>query len=464
MATEAVAYRHNAHQDVHRSLHRRAPTRVEKREPNVVTQCVATATETVYELAGEQIPNEEAIEGLDDGSYAIIGESTPGADTSAGAGAEFYEERTSSEPTPEPTESDTGDSDDSDGSDGDYSSSGTGLDTKFESGKLSCSDFPSDYGAIPVDHLEIGGWCGVQRTPDYSEGDASISYIETAVEGQGCTPDSFCSYACPPGYQKTQWPEAQGSTLESIGGLYCNTDGKLELTRKEHSTLCSPGVEGIYIQNDLDEVVSTCRTDYPGTEAMTIPTIAKAGEKQPLTNPYSPDYYSWDGKATTAQYYVNKKGVAVQDACLWNSNENHDERGNWAPVNIGTGKNEDGITYLSIFPNKPTSDAQLDFNIEIKGDVSQECSLVGGKYTGGGNGCTVSSSDAVTGSCRAVANVGQHRLRSPTAGRLPSGITTNAKAKISVGVASWWAWILVASDFFGRSLRRHSWILPGTEV
>ena len=408
MATEAMAYRHSAHQNAHRSLRRQAPSRIEKREPNIVTQCVATATETVYELGGEQIPSEEAIEGLHDGSYTIIGETNPEADTSSGYGGEFYEEQTSSEPvaestsepTPEPIESDTGDSDDSDDSDdadGDYSSGGTGLDAEFESGKLSCSEFPSDYGAIPVDYLDIGGWCGVQRTPDYSEGDASISYIETAVKGEGCTPDSFCSYACPPGYQKTQWPDAQGSTLESIGGLYCNTDGKLELTRKNHSTLCSPGVEGIYIQNDLDEVVSTCRTDYPGTEAMTIPTVAKAGEKQPLTNPYSPDYYSWDGKATTAQYYVNKKGVSVEDACRWDSDENHDERGNWAPVNIGTGKNEDGITYLSIFPNKPTSDAQLDFNIEIKGDVSEECSLVGGKYTGGGDGCTVSSPGGITG-------------------------------------------------------------------
>lgn len=425
MATEAVAHRHNAHQSAHRSLRRRAPTRVEKREPNAVTQCVATATETVYELAGEQIPKDEAIEGLDDGSYTIVGESTPEPDTSPGAGAEFYEEQTSSGPRPEATNSGTSDPDNSDDSDSDHPSSGTGLDTKFESGKLPCSEFPSDYGAMQVDYLDIGGWCGVQRTPDYTKADASISYIETAVEGQGCTPGSFCSYACPPGYQKTQWPKAQGSTLESIGGLYCNSDGKLELTREDHPTLCSPGVEGIYIQNDLDEVVSTCRTDYPGTEAMTIPTIAKAGQKQPLTNPYSPDYYSWDGKPTTAQYYVNKKGVSVEDACLWNSDENHDERGNWAPVNIGTGKNEDGITYLSIFPNKPTSDAQLDFNIEIKGDVSQECSLVSGKYTGGGDGCTVSNLGPVPGSCGGVANVGQRRLRSPTAGRLLLGITTS---------------------------------------
>ncbi|KAL2105754.1 hypothetical protein VUR80DRAFT_7796 [Thermomyces stellatus] len=401
MATEAVAYRHNAHQDAHRSLRRRAPTRVEKREPDVVTQCVATVIETVYELEGQQIPNEEAIEGLDDGSYTTIGQTTPGADTSVRTGAGFHEEQTSSESEPEPTPETTGsDSGDSDDSQGDYSNGGTGLEAKFESGKLSCSEFPSDYGAVAVDYLGFGGWCGVQRTPDYSDGDSSIGYIETAVKGQGCTPNSFCSYACPPGYQKTQWPKAQGATLESIGGLYCNAKGKLELTRKDHSTLCSPGVEGIYIQNDLDDVVSTCRTDYPGTEAMTIPTVTKAGQKQPLTNPYSPDYYSWDGKDTTAQYYVNKKGVPAEEACVWDSDEDHDERGNWAPVNIGTGKNKDGITYLSIFPNRPTSNAQLDFNIEIKGDISDECALVDGKYTGGGDGCTVSIPDGGSATIR----------------------------------------------------------------
>ena len=380
LATEAVAHRHDAHQNAHRDLRRRAPTSLGKREPAVVSDCVVT--ETVYELNGEQVPNDKAVEGLDEGSYAVVGE-----------GAEFYEEKTSSTPEkpsstpeepsskPEPTpESESG---------GD-SSGGTGLDAKFESGKVSCSEFPSDYGALSVDYLDFGGWCGIQRTPDYSVGDAAISYIETAIKGEGCTRGAFCSYACPPGYQKTQWPEAQGNTKQSIGGLYCNADGKLELTRKGQSTLCSAGVEGIFIQNDLDDAVSTCRTDYPGTEAMTIPTVAEPGQKQPLTNPYSPDYYIWDGSPTTAQYYVNKKGVSAEDACRWNSDVDHDARGNWAPVNIGTGKNGDGLTFLSIFPNKPTSDAQLDFNIEITGDVSTECALVGGQYTGGGDGCTVS--------------------------------------------------------------------------
>lgn len=382
LATEAIAHRHNAHQNAHRNLRRRAATSVGKREPAAVSECVTTVTETVYELDGEQVPNEEATKGLEEGAYGTTSES-------ATAGAEFYEEQTSSqpEPTPEPEPEPEDDSE----PEGDYSG-GTGLDAKFDSGKVSCSQFPSDFGAVPVDYLDIGGWCGVQRTPDYSEGDASISYIETAVKGDGCTPGSFCSYACPPGYQKTQWPDAQGDTRQSIGGLYCNANGKLELTRKDHSTLCSAGVEGITIQNDLDDAVATCRTDYPGTEAMTIPTVAGPGEKQPLTNPYSPDYYYWDGSPTTAQYYVNKKGVSAENACRWDSTEDHDARGNWAPVNIGTGKNEDGLTFLSIFPNKPTSDAQLDFNIEITGDVSTECALVGGTYTGGGDGCTVSIS------------------------------------------------------------------------
>jgi hypothetical protein len=272
----------------------------------------------------------------------------------------------------------------------DNSNSGGGLDTPFPSGTISCSAFPSAYGPIPIDWLHTEGWTGVQKCPKYNKG-SLIDYIETGVKGNGCAKKSFCSYACPPGYQKTQWPSDQGATGQSIGGLYCNDDGMLELSRPEKKTLCEPGAGGVTIQNDLPVVVSSCRTDYPGTEAMVIPCVAQAGQSGiPLSNPYSPDYYQWQGKSTTAQWYVNKKGLGPEKACVWDSDEDHDGRGNWAPVNIGVGKNQDGLTFISIFPNKPTSNANLDYNIEIIGDVNAECKLENGAYTGGGNGCTVS--------------------------------------------------------------------------
>ncbi|KAG7102081.1 secreted beta-glucosidase SUN4 like protein [Verticillium longisporum] len=137
---------------------------------------------------------------------------------------------------------------------------------------------------------------------------------------------------------------------------------------------------------------------------MVIPTIPQPGEKVALTNPSANDYYVWNNLPTTAQYYVNKKGLPVEDACTWNSPVDPKGAGNWAPINIGTGKAADGNTYISIFPNLPTSTAQLDFNIEIIGDVNTKCALIDGQYTGGGStGCTSESlinTDQPYGRCR----------------------------------------------------------------
>jgi len=80
----------------------------------------------------------------------------------------------------------------------------------------------------------------------------------------------------------------------------------------------------------------------------------------------------------------------VDDACTWNSKSRPDAAGNWAPTCIGVGKDDSGITYLSVFPNAPTSIALLDFDIEIEGDVSGECWLRNGQYSQN-NGCTVRS-------------------------------------------------------------------------
>ncbi|KAM0329792.1 hypothetical protein ACHAQA_003956 [Verticillium albo-atrum] len=412
LAVTVAAQPHHQHQQLHKK-HVASP--VEKREPDPVVVYEVGPTVTLYELGGKQVSAEEAKEGIEDGLFVVIGESKPSytpppppppPSTSeapletAVIAAQFFESKELSTSTPEPTPEPTPTTSSvappptttavkvDNSNKGSSSKGGQGIDSKFESGKVKCSQFPSDYGALAIDYLGTDGWTGIQKVPKYTVGDTSIGYIETAVK-EGCTPGSFCSYACPVGYQKTQWPSAQGDTLQSIGGLYCNDEGYLELSRPEHDTLCEKGAGGVWIQNDLDDISCVCRTDYPGSESMVIPTIPQPGEKVALTNPSADDYYVWNNLPTTAQYYVNKKGYSVEDACTWNSPLDPKGAGNWAPINVGTGKAADGNTYISIFPNLPTSTAELDFNIEIIGDVNSKCALINGQYTGGGStGCT----------------------------------------------------------------------------
>lgn len=421
LAAGATA-QHHQHQHMHARRH--AGSKVEKREPDVITEYVVAATETVYELGGEQIDIKDAKAGLNGGNLVVVGESNPtyaapvAAVTAAAVpekvaqpkkevGAQFYESKTVEIPTtvaepvyetpvtkasqapkastPKASKPKTG------GSSSGFNGAGTGVDKTFESGVVDCDTFPSEYGAVALEWLGMDGWSGIQYVPDFTFASKVISQIDTAINGDGCRPGAMCSYACPVGYQKTQWPAAQGASKESIGGLYCNKNGKLELTRDGYDTLCESGMGGVSIQNDLDEDVVTCRTDYPGTENMVIPAVAKAGSSVSVCNPNQKKYYNWNGSGTSAQYYVNKKGYSVEDACVWDSPKGKDA-GNWSPVVLGVGQAEDGNTYISIFQNSPTSTAKLDFNIEIKlnGQEECECSYIDGVWSKGGDGCTVS--------------------------------------------------------------------------
>lgn len=144
------------------------------------------------------------------------------------------------------------------------SAEGKGMDREFPDGQIDCGDFPSDYGPIHISWMELGGWSGIQYPTYNSKGD-SIVDIVSAVSGDGCTVDAMCSYACPPGYQKSQWPKAQGSTAQSVGGLRCNKDGKLTLTNPSLSkTLCMEGTGEVKVHNQLSKNAAICRTDYPG--------------------------------------------------------------------------------------------------------------------------------------------------------------------------------------------------------
>ncbi|RDW83739.1 SUN family protein UTH1 [Aspergillus mulundensis] len=267
------------------------------------------------------------------------------------------------------------------------SSTATGLDASFPDGELDCSTFPSDYGAVSLDYLGLDGWSGIQYVTLVDE---VISSIVTAVTGDSCTSGAMCSYACPPGYQKSQWPTTQGSTGQSVGGLQCK-GGKLYLTNSDLSDkLCIPGVGGVQAKNTLSDHVAVCRTDYPGTESETIPISLNSGETKDVTCPNGETYYKWEGKVTSAQYYVNPAGTTTEEGCQWGDGSK--AIGNWAPINLGVGENNG--KWLSIFQNSPTTTEKLDFNIKIQGDnLSGSCKYEDGSFvsdTGSNDsGCTV---------------------------------------------------------------------------
>ncbi|KAI1264146.1 glycoside hydrolase family 132 protein [Xylariaceae sp. FL1019] len=430
LASGAIAQprHHHGHQAYHAK-------RDELRKREVVTTYVP-ATTTQYMLGDDKVSPEEAQAGIDKGLYVVVGESTPTftppapKSTSTKEAGIFIEEvtssSTSSTPTPtpttststsistststsistssststtpktssaEPTTSSAAPATTTSSSSNSSGSGATGIDAEFPSGEIDCTEFPEEYGALRLDYLGYGGYSGLQYTPNFgSLLDSVISFIETGVS----TPSGktgFYSYACPAGYVKSQWPTAQGNTGQSIGGLYCNSKGKLELSNPKKKTLCEPGIEGITIVNKLSEGTSVCRTDYPGTENMVIPLDISGSGPFQLANINTADYYVWEGKSTTLQYYVNKKGVNAKAGCRWTCDEDADGCGNWAPVNIGVGQT-DGLTYLSVFPNAAISTATLDFNIDVTGDISGECYYhVGEGFSGSSSGCTVSIPD-----------------------------------------------------------------------
>ena len=397
------------HKHSHRHLH--AGSKVEIRGDPVV---VAGPVETVYELDGKIVDKASVENGVKDGIFVLLTDEAPPPtiQTVANQFAEIKAETKTPEPakptpTPEPVkapepaptpvkavvevekpkpaapqvEAPKA------------PSGGSGIDADFPSGKVDCSHFPSDYGAIEIDWLKMDGWIGLQKAPGYTPG-VAISTIHTGIAGDNCRSGVFCSYACPPGYQKAQWPTTQGATGQSVGGLYCNLSGKLELTNPDLSKkLCIKGTGEVKVKNNIGRNIPICRTDYPGTESETVPLNTQPGGEYELTCPDANKYYRWGNAATSAQYYINPAGSPVEDACRWN--EAGSNMGNWAPVNLGVGKGPGGMTYISIFRNAPTNpDGKLNFSIKITGDVSGKCEYRQGTFWNNGvespSGCTVS--------------------------------------------------------------------------
>jgi hypothetical protein len=145
-------------------------------------------------------------------------------------------------------------------------------DRNFPNGKIPCTEFPYGYGALPTTQEGLGGWSGIQD-PQYAGADGfddiTTVFKGSCSDGTCCTTGSFCSYGCPNPYLKASFPSIQGRTGQSVGGLYCNKDGFLEMADgKIADTLCVQGSKhmGVKVQNKLSKSVSFCRTDYPGMQ------------------------------------------------------------------------------------------------------------------------------------------------------------------------------------------------------
>jgi hypothetical protein len=320
-ASLALAQHHN---HVHRHPARHGSP-VQGRD-TVTVVATDPAVVTVYELNGEFLDWATVEAGLKSGIYVLMGDSistvipassstpTP-TPTPSSSAAIFFQETTSTTPTSTyvpPTSTSAPPPAATTKASTSGSSSGNWPD--FVSGKTKCGDFPSAFGPVAADWLNLDGYTGVQTVESsFSLGvSAAISYISTGISGTGCTENSFCSYACPPGYQKSQWPSAQGSTGQSVGGLYCGSDGYLYLSREAYPQLCTPGTGSIFVKNTLGsgDNVPICRTDYPGTESETIALNVEPGTTDALTCPDASTYYIWENAYTSAQYYVNPAGTS----------------------------------------------------------------------------------------------------------------------------------------------------------
>ncbi|KAH6883087.1 hypothetical protein BKA58DRAFT_447794 [Alternaria rosae] len=247
-------------------------------------------------------------------------------------------------------------------------------DKEFPNGKIRCTEFPYGYGALPIAHEGLGGWSGIQDS-QYSGGDGfdDITTVPkgSCSDGTCCTSGSFCSYGCPNPYLKASFPSIQGRAGQSVGGLYCNEDGFLEMADgKIANTLCVQGSKhmGVIVQNKLSKSVSFCRTDYPGTESMTFPVTVGPGETGFLANPDQQKYFFWQGKKTSAQYYINKQGVPEEEACTWGTEMGG--KGNWAPAVFGTsfddGPMQEGFSSLK--QNELCKKERIGYDITFIGD------------------------------------------------------------------------------------------------
>lgn len=405
LVSGVAASSHHGHQHLHRHARRQqlGSNVVEKRA--VVTAYVAAYESKYVDQNGKEVNEGEAQKCIANGICSVVGSKIPTLEpppppsttsTTSTLAAAFFEAKTSAAPTttseppppPPPTTSAEPSKTEPEPKKG-SSSGGSGVDRDFPSG-LPCSTFPSEYGAVPADWLGIGGWTTIAQLGRKSLSDLSVPFVGTfaqAIKGE-CTNGDQCSYACPPGYDKTQWPEdGQAVSGASLGGLAC-IDNKLVLTRPSHKKLCAKGAGRVKVVNKCKKVVSICKTDYPGDERMSVPYEFQPGDELPLYNPRAKDTYVWKGSKTTSQYYINPEGLSKEKACIWGTE--FDNFGNFAPTNLGVGTNDKDETFIGLFRNDPSTKFNLDFDVHIVVNGQTTCSVKDNKYTGSDKGCTAS--------------------------------------------------------------------------
>lgn len=118
---------------------------------------------------------------------------------------------------------------------------------------------------------------------------------------------------------------------------------------------------------------------------MVVPLACAPGSIKPLTVPDAAVSYIWQGKQTSAQYYVNNAGVSIDKGCAWGKPGGG--IGNWSSMIFGAGMSN-GLMWLSISQNQ-LNPAPLNFNVEIIGGNSV-CKYENGKFSTPG-GCTTAA-------------------------------------------------------------------------
>lgn len=212
-----------------------------------------------------QIETQQPVSSTKETSTTIAPAPAASSQSSAGAPSSAPASSQSSAPTsaPDVSPDDPNDLVDSNGN-------CASCDKPFPNGIIPCSQFPYGYGAMPLDNEGLGGWSGIQD-PGYRGGDG-FDNIRTVVkgscsDGSCCTEGTYCSYGCPNPYLKLSFPKKQGKTGQTVGGLFCNNQGMLEMADGSiGKTLCGKGSTHmtVKVQNKLTKPVSICRTDYPG--------------------------------------------------------------------------------------------------------------------------------------------------------------------------------------------------------
>ena len=295
----------------HRHSHRHARRVVAKREPDAAAIYVPGPVQTVvvFELNGHPIPEDEVRQGIangtltwgDDGilssssvAITVAATATPTAVKtveSQGPPQQFDEpaqgppvEQSPPSTTPSTSEPDTPDvlpEQDTPGAPPPPSLPGaydpidrngncSDCDKEFRNDYYPCDQFPTGYGAVALHNEGLGGWTGIQD-PVYRGADGFDDIMTvpkgSCQDGDCCTKGRFCSYGCPNPYLKMSFPMKQGRTRQSVGGLYCNENSRLEMADGSiGKTLCGKGSRHmkVMVLNRLQKPVSICRTDYPG--------------------------------------------------------------------------------------------------------------------------------------------------------------------------------------------------------